>query len=145
MFCIEEAAQLRWLNRKSKELGAQTVVIGNGSPAAAAAFHDGLLEGEVRLLTDPDLTSYKALELKRSLFASFQPRTFLQGFKLSRRGIRGTKVEGDSLQQGGAFVITPDHQVPYIYFCKRPEDHARPEDILEALRKIQGQDWGWRA
>lgn len=145
MFCIEEAAQLRWLNRKSEELGAQTIVIGNGSTDAAAAFQDGLLEGEVRLLTDPDLTSYRAMQLKRSLFASVQPKTFLQGFRLSRRGIRSSKRQGDSLQQGGAFVITPDHRVPYSYFCKTPEDHARPEDILEALREVQGQDWGWQA
>ena len=29
VFCIAKATQLRWLNRKSAELGAQTVVIGN--------------------------------------------------------------------------------------------------------------------
>ena len=145
MFCIAEAAQLRWLNRKSRELGAETVVIGNGSTDAAAAFHEGLLEGEVRLLTDPDLSGYKAMELRRSLFASARPRTFLQGFRLSRRGIRGGKRQGDSLQQGGAFVITPDHEVPYRYFSKTPDDHADAEDILEALRRIGNRDWGWKA
>lgn len=145
MFCIAEATQLRWLNRESEELGAQTIVIGNGSTDAAAAFQEGLLEGEVRLLTDPDLSSYKAMELKRSLFTNVQPRTFLLGFKLARQGIRGGKQQGDSLQQGGAFVITPDHQVPYRYFCKTPDDHANVEDILEALRKTENRDWGWKA
>ena len=145
MFCRAEAAQLRRLNRKSEELGAQTIVIGNGTTDAAAAFQEGLLEGEVRLLTDPDLSSYKAMELERSLFASVRPRTFLQAFKLARQGIHGGKRQGDSLQQGGAFVITPDHQVPYRYFCKAPDDHADSEDILEALRKIENRDWGWKA
>ncbi len=136
---------MRRLNRESKELGAQTIVIGNGTTDAAAAFHEGLLEGEVRLLTDPDLSSYKAMELRRSLFANVQPVTFLQGFKLAREGIHGGKRQGDSLQQGGAFVITPDHQVPYRYFCKTPDDHANAQEILEALRKIENRDWGWKA
>ena len=140
MFCREEAAQLRELNRLSKDLGSSLIIIGNGSPEEAAAFQEDLLEGEVQLLTDPSLTSYKAMQLKRSLFASVKPRTFLRALSLRRKGGRGAHRQGDSIQQGGAFVITPDHRVPYSYFCQVPEDHADPEEILATLRNLS-----WRS
>ena len=122
---------------------AELTIIGNGTPEEAAAFYEGLLESEVRLLTDPDLTSYKAMELKRSLFAVSQPRTYLRGFQVSLRGFRGARLQGDSLQQGGAFVITPDHDVPFSFFASRPDDHADSKRILETLDSLQGKSWGW--
>ena len=124
-------------------MGAELTIIGNGTPDEAAAFHEGLLESEVKLLTDPDLTSYKAMELKRSLFAVNQPRTYLRGFQVSLRGFRSARLQGNSLQQGGAFVITPDHDVPFAFFSKRPDEHADSAAILETLRSLKGRKWGW--
>ena len=124
-------------------MGAELTIIGNGTPDEAAAFYEGLLEREVRLLTDPDLTSYKAMELKRSLLAVSQPGTYLRGFQMSLLGLRGAKRQGDSLQQGGAFVITPDHEVPFSFFCNRPDEHADSRAILETLDSLQGKSWGW--
>ena len=124
-------------------MGAELTIIGNGTPHEAAAFYEDLLAREVRLLTDPNLTSYNAMELKRSLFAVSQPRTYLRGFQVSLRGFRGAKRQGDSLQQGGAFVITPDHDVPFSFFCSRPDEHADSRAILETLGGLEGKSWGW--
>ena len=87
--------------------GPELTIIGNGTPDEAAAFHEGLLESEVKLLTDPDLTSYKAMVLKRSLFAVSQPRTYLRGFQVSLRGFRSARLQGDSLQQGEPLSSLP--------------------------------------
>ena len=118
-------------------------VIGNGTPDEAAAFFESHLKGEVPLLTDPGLTSHKALQLKRSLYSVSQPRSYLEGFRISRRGFRAGRRQGDSLQQGGAFVITPDHEVPFLFFSRTPDEHADPADILAALRELEGKSWGW--
>ena len=134
MFCQAEAAQLRELNQAVEERGASMTVIGNGSPDEAAAFQARFLE-DVRILTDPDLTGYKAMELGRSLFSNLQPKTYFRGFSLWRKGLGG-KRQGDSLQQGGAFVITPRHEVPYSYFSKTPDDQAPPAEILTALDSV---------
>ena len=134
---------MRDLNTDSQGLGASMTVIGNGTPDEAAAFFEGHLNGVVPLLTDPGLTSYKALQLKRSLYSVSQPRSYLEAFRISRRGFRSGKRQGDSLQQGGAFVITPDHEVPFSFFSRTPDEHADPADILAALRELEGKSWGW--
>ena len=134
---------MRSLNRDSAELGGSLTVIGNGTAEEAAIFFDAQLEREIRLLTDPDLSSYKAMELRRSLYSVSQPKTYFAGFRLGLRGGRGSKRQGDSLQQGGAFVITPDHEVPFSFFSTTPEEQADNEDILEALRSLDGKTWGW--
>lgn len=118
-------------------------VIGNGSPEQAADFQAEFLQ-DVRLLTDPSLTGYKAMELKRSLFSNLRPKTFLRGFSLRGTGFSGKGRQGDSLQQGGAFVITPSHEVIFSYFSKTPEDHADPEKILESLSGLENRDWSWQ-
>jgi len=134
---------LRELNQDAAELGAALAVIGNGSPEQAADFQADFLEG-VHLLTDPSLTGYKAMELKRSLFSNLQPRTYLRAFSVWRKGLAAKGRQGDSLQQGGAFVITPRHEVVFCYFSKTPEDHADPEEILESLSALENRDWGWQ-
>ena len=132
MFCREEAAQLRELNRKSHELGSSLIIIGNGSPDEAAAFQQGLLEGEVRLLTDPSLTSYKAMQLKRSLFASVKPRTFLRALTLRRKGGRfSANVQS---AEAGWVSATPNDPPPW----PRRRDLEQDEPVRS---RLPDDDW----
>ena len=90
-----------------------------------------------RLLTDPSLDSYQAMELRRSMFAAFRPPKVRSLIRVWKSGIKSGPVMGDGLQHGGTFVITPDSEVVFSYIARTADDHAEPEQILEALHQAQ--------
>ena len=60
------------------------------------------------------------------------PRSFLKGFRLSRLGFRQGPTQGDALQLGGVFIITPGQRVSWAYRSTGPDDFPRVEDIISA-------------
>ena len=122
-------------------MGSSLTIIGNGSAPEAAQFQEEFLGYDVRLFAEPSLTSYQALELKRSLWTTLKPRTYFRGLLSWRRGGRfGSVGEGDAFQQGGAFIITPKGEVPFSYYSQAPEDHVDPQDILAAMENLPASD-----
>ncbi|KAF0248987.1 MAG: hypothetical protein FD167_1615, partial [bacterium] len=81
-------------------LGAEMVIVGNGSPQFATAFKKKL-NLAVPLYVDPSLASYNAAGLKRTKLGTLGPRNFLPALKSLISGNFQGKTQGDPYQQGG--------------------------------------------
>ena len=113
-------------------LGADLVVVGNGSPAQALDFKQQR-DIDFPLLVDPKLEAYAAAGLRRDLGATLNFATLGNAVRALRGGHRQSSVEGDPWQQGGAFIITPDGKDHYKYISQAAGDHPDPEEIVAAL------------
>ena len=133
---MKQVAQLRAFGEKIEGFGASLVLIGNGTVEQACEYkqRESL---PFRLLVDPKLVGYQAMELKRNLLAGFRPRSFFRLARALRAGFRGGPIEGDAYQLGGLFVIARDGEVWYDHVSHEPGDEPPIEDILESLRRIQ--------
>ena len=114
-----------------RETGARLVLIGNGTPAQAKTYQ-AEIGSDIELLVDPKLVGYHAMDLKRSLLSTYNPTSFLKAIGLSRLGFRQRPREGDPLQLGGVFVISPEQRVTWAYRSRSPADFPAIEDILAA-------------
>ena len=56
------------------------------------------------------------------------------GLRAYRAGHRQAKVQGDPLQQGGVFVITPAGHEIYAQRSQTAGDHADLSEVVDALR-----------
>ena len=101
---------MRGAEEEIEERGAELVVIGNGSVAHAAAFHEDEGIG-FRLLVDPELRAYQAAGLKRSALAALSPAVLGNAWRAMRAGHRQSRVLGDPWQLGGVFVIRPGGKI----------------------------------
>jgi NAD(P)-dependent dehydrogenase (short-subunit alcohol dehydrogenase family) len=114
--------------------GAELVIVGNGAPSFAAAFHEDF-ELDCPLLVDPDLHAYRAAGLRRGRVEVLSPRLPINALRALRSGSRQTSVQGDPWQLGGVFVIRPDGELTYRYASREAGDHPPVEDILAALEE----------
>ena len=111
---------MRGFGERIEGLGASLVLIGNGTVEQACEYK--LRESlPFRLVVDPKLVGYQAMELKRSL----------------RAGFRDGPVKGDADQLGGLFVIASDGEVRYAHVSHEPGDEPPVEDVVETLRRMQ--------
>ena len=117
------------------DAGVRTVLIGNGTPEEARDYQEQL-GGGCELLVHPQLVGYKAMELKRSLLAVLNPASLLNAFRLQRLGFRSGPQQGDPLQLGGVFVITPGQRVAWSYRSTAPDDFPRIDDLVAAARAV---------
>ena len=104
-------------------LGAELTVISTGTPAQARAFRD------------PARATYRALELRRSIAATFNMATVRHAWRAFKAGHRQGRTQGDPWQQGGVFVIPAGGGAPvFAYRSQAGGDHPDPEEIVTALR-----------
>ena len=82
-----------------------------------------------------DRSVYRAYELKRSLFNSWNPKTlwYYTGSLLSGTKWRG--IKGDSIQLGGDFVIKPDGRFLLVHPSKEATDRPAVSEILALLKQ----------
>ncbi|MFN9975942.1 MAG: SelL-related redox protein [Phycisphaerae bacterium] len=106
-FCREAAADLRD-RRGTIEAAATIVVVTMSPPAESRTFLAGYGLSDVDVVSDPDRTLYRAMELRRgSIGQLFGPRVWLRGVVaglFARHFVGG--LRGDGLQMPGAFVIS---------------------------------------
>ena len=121
--------QLRDWSARFREHGARLVVIGNGSLAHATAFRDQY-QLDFELLTDPERSTYQAAELRRGWHSLLDVRMYGRGLLSMLRGFLPGWTQGDALQQGGAFVITPDNKVLFEFVSQSGGDHPDPAAML---------------
>ncbi len=116
-----------------RKAGAELVVVGSGRPEHAADFRQSE-RLRFPLLVDPELASFEAAGLKRSVLATLGPRAFGHAFRALRSGARQGATRGDPWQLGGALVIRPSGEIAYRYASREAGDHPPVAGILEALR-----------
>lgn len=133
MFCREQAVQLHRERFAIHDRGAEIVMIGNGAPNFAKAFQEDF-SITTPILVDPSLESYRALGMRRGIFATlFSGKVLLHAARALRGGFRQGKTRGDHFQLGGVLVVRPDGVVLYRYQSETAGDHPPLADIIAAL------------
>ncbi|MCZ7582325.1 MAG: AhpC/TSA family protein [Deltaproteobacteria bacterium] len=132
IFCRKEVTQLRKRLPEIRGKGAELVVVGTGTPAQAARFAkeyggDFSRRGRSR----PPIVPSRRIQARRVRHI------------LSRRGAGSPRcgrvrpppgrTQGDPIQLGGMFVITPDQRVLFEHMARNSADLA---DIDKALASL---------
>jgi prostamide/prostaglandin F2alpha synthase len=137
--CLHQATMLIALKPVLDAHEVRLIAVGTGDYYTAKQFKEGLnWPGELYL--DPDLTSFKALHLKR-----FSHWEIARRFVTNRRVVAWiskhphkaqTLIDGDNSQSGGIFVVGPGVGSSVIFSYKEVENDplsfAIPEAIVNA-------------
>lgn len=131
-------------------LGAELVVVGNGTEHFAEAFREDL-GLETPLYVDSTRASYQALGMKRGIARTLSWRTWAKLLRALRNGVRQERAgvivrwwlrsmpalvpgtQGDAWQLGGIVVVLPGGRVPYSYLSTTAGDHPPVSEVLAAL------------
>ena len=116
--------------------GAELVVIGNGTPAEAAALALRM-DLPFAIFTDPERGAFRAVGLRSSLAASFSPRVIWNGLRAIRSGFRPKRMQGSALQQGGVLVVRAGGEQVDLYVSKAGGDYPSQEWILDAAKRAR--------
>jgi peroxiredoxin len=139
---VERAARLRAEYDGYREVGLNPVIVSQGEPARAAAYHDehGL---PCAVLCDPDLMAYKAYGLghwsvERVLFdapAEFwaHPREIGQAFQDQRRETGRAPVD-DPWRATAEYVVGASGAVQLCHLYQHCEDFPHPQVLTTAAR-----------
>lgn len=133
LLCREMAADFRARQAEIAALGARLVFVGNGEARWARDFAEKDCRG-CRILTDPGLTSYRAIGARRGWSTTLGPRSLAAGWRAFRRGFRQTALRGVADQQGGVLAVLPGDRIAYAYVSGSAGDHPPVDAVLDALR-----------
>ena len=113
-------------------LGVSVVLVGNGPPAALAAFvrEMSLAGRRVTVVTDPSLASFRAAGLRRPRVHGW--RTAVESLRALAAGYRQHRRAVDAMQLGGAVLVDEAGRVLYHHRGQSPGDLADPSDIVQA-------------
>ena len=113
-------------------LGAKLTLIGNGSVEQAKRFH---LEHapDCDVLTDPSLTTYRALGLRRSTAGTLGPQSVAAGIRSTMKGHVQKSVQGDPWQLGGLYVLAKGGRTIYSQKFRHAGERPEMKTILKVL------------
>jgi hypothetical protein len=113
-------------------LGVRVVLVGNGPPAALAAFARdfGLAARGIVAVTDPSLASFRAAGLARPRVHGV--RAAVETLRALGAGYRQRRRSGDRMQLGGAVLVDDDGRVLYHHRARSAGDVADPSDVVQA-------------
>ncbi len=117
-----------------RKLGVEPYVIGSGNQEQAREFAELVGAGDVPILSDSKLVSYRAAGMKRSVGATLSLKglmSYVRAFKRFKQG----KTAGDPWQLGGAFIVKPSGEITYAYRSAFGGDHPAPQLLVEEARK----------
>lgn len=111
-----QIVELYQVKEELKKLNVPIVVIGNGNANFAKAYLEDspfgaeLAEGKVPLemYIDTSLKTYKALQMNRGVWYALKPTALAHAISEGKKhGVSQTwgSAQGDTWQQGGAFVL----------------------------------------
>ncbi|MEM1246367.1 MAG: peroxiredoxin-like family protein [Acidobacteriota bacterium] len=129
---------MRTIGEEIAEAGGSLALIGNGEVEDARRYAE---EEQLpfRLLVDPQLVGYRAMELRQSVLANYSPRVVPRLIQALREGFRQGKAYGVKDQLGGVFVISPLAEVVYAHRSRTVGDEPPPDEILRALRRAASE------
>ena len=106
MFCDQQLSQLAERQAWLKEQRWRLVVVHQSDAATAEARHRAVGLADVESVSDPHTELYRAFDLRKgALTALFSLELWKQSFQAFRRGHRQGALDGDAMQDPGAFVI----------------------------------------
>ena len=92
------------------------------------------------LLLDPERTVYRAYDLERSLWRSWNLRTIWRYVRLLSTGRKWRGIQGDSAQLGGDFIVDTGDIVRLAYRSHDPTDRPPVERLLAIFDQLAGRD-----
>ena len=115
-----------------QRLGVAVVFVGNGPPAALAAFvrRMTLADRGVTVVTDPSLAAFQAAGLRRPRFPGL--RAIGHALRELAAGYAPGRVIGDRRQLGGALLIDGGGHIVAHYHSRSPGDLVDGSDIVHA-------------
>ena len=121
--------------------GAKLTLIGNGTVEQAKRFQRDQAP-DCDVLTDPSLTTYRALGLRRSVAGTLGPKSLAAGLRSTMKGNIQKSVQGDPWQLGGLYVLAAGGRT--IYSKKFRHAGERPDltTILKALSEAAAPKTG---
>ena len=126
--------QLRRKAKAFRELGAQVVLVGLGTPEETAAFKKQY-KIPFPMIADPDKALFKAFHLKQASATAFlSPVMAVKGISALLRGYGIGLPSGDVRQLPGVFIIDTHGVIRYRYYAESPADHPAPDVLLEEIR-----------
>ena len=131
LFCRQQIAALGPLRERVRELGAERIVIGNGTVEQARLFREET--GTSPLFTDPTRQAYCAMEMRRGRRSVFTLGVLRNSIRAWRQGFRQSGVAGDPFQQGGVVIVAPTGRELYRFISREAGDHPPPSAILTAI------------
>jgi peroxiredoxin len=134
LFCRQQITEAAAHLAPIRALGAELVVVGNGTLSEARDFRD---QHQLRmpLFTNPGGQAYAAAGMRRGWRTNLTPVVALCAVRALRQGFRQTFVAGDPLQQGGIVVIGPRGLEQYRYVSTTAGDHPPFADVVAALAR----------
>lgn len=133
LLCREQAADLRARIPEIEALGARLVLVGSGEPWHAREFEAERCPG-CRVLTDPELGSYRAIGARRGWRFVLNPAGLRASARAFRRGFRQSGVRGTADQLGGVLVLLPGDRIAYSRLSGSAGDHPPVDEVIAALR-----------
>ena len=127
-------AELRPHVNELRGTGVDPVVIGSGTPAQARDFQQHVHAEELPVVVDQALASYRAAGMKRSVFRTFHPKSWLKGVK-SMIAHPQRRTAGDPWQLGGAMIVRPDSEITYHFVSDAAGDHPPIATLVDEARK----------
>lgn len=137
MLCREQAAQLRRDHGRVRREGAKLAVVGQGTPAEAAAFARELAL-PFPVLADPDREAFAAYGLIEGGPGAFlHPTAAIRVVRALLRGAGFGRPVGSTWQLPGAFVIDHEGVVRFAKPALHAADTPSTDDLLQAVRGAQ--------
>lgn len=135
--CKKQTADWRDLAPRLRECGdVALVLVGNGTPEQARDFVEEMRwEGD--LFTDPSRRTYRALQFRTGLSATFNLPALGKVITSVKEGNKQTfsRMPTDAFQQGGAVLVDRDGRVQLFHADAFAGDHIDVEDLYEQTCK----------
>lgn len=89
----------------------------------------------MRIFTDERRLAFERAGFRRGVGTLLSPRAIGNYVRAFLSGHRGSRKEGDALQQGGALVVARDGTLLYKYVSRASGDHPEVRELVAALRQ----------
>jgi peroxiredoxin len=128
------------------DLGVRVVLVGNSPIERIGDFvaRFGLADRGLIIASDPDLRSYAAASMVRSVWGTWGPPGWLGYARGFAAGHTNPGVWGDTNQHGGALLIGADGLVRWSCRVRRVGEVVSGNDVVgAALREAARRVGGW--
>ena len=143
--CAECSLLLHRLEPRLKELinlNIRVIFVGLGSSEGIANFRakNRLTRQDITIVTDPSLKVQDALGLERGLSKVRGPKALINRAKLSLQGFSNQLGDGDTLQQGGAVLLSASGQELWVHKNHHFGDILDPNKLMVSALKAVAQN-----
>ena len=133
--CRAHLAEVQSRRGDFESLGAQILVV-SFTPAKRAAAYLEKYPLPFDVVTDPELTAYRAFRLGRTRWTTFfRPDVLARYTRAFFGGTRSGKLDtsADLLQLGGDFVLDARQRILLAHPCREPTDRPSADALLAAV------------